>query len=209
MNNRFSNTQSTTKRHRVFVSYYHKDDEKYRDRFERLFSDIHDRYDSESVKMGDIDDTKHSTKRIHQIIREDYLRNSTVTVVLVGARTWKRKFVDWEIGSSIRHTESNHRSGLLGILLPTYQISSDVPHTDRRRTADTLHSAPYDPHTIPPRLHENIECGFAKIYKWSKDPDTVQAWIHEAFKRRDKNPPPHNSRDLFKDNRPRSQERWE
>lgn len=184
----------TSQRHRVFVSYYHDDDQDYRNYFERLFSDIHDRYVSESVKMDDIDDTNLSTDRIRQIIRDKFLRNSTVTVVLVGAHTWQRKFVDWEIGSSIRQTQYNSRSGLLGILLP--------PHPDSGRGA-------YTPGIIPPRLHDNIECGFAKLYDWSDDPDTVQKWIHDAFNRRHEDPPPDNSRDSFGNNRPLWQEGWQ
>lgn len=115
---------------------------------------------SESVEMGDIDDTKLSTDRIRQIIRDDYLRKSTVTVVLVGKHTWQRKFVDWEIGSSLRHTEKNKRSGLLGILLPTH------PDSGRDR---------YTAGFIPPRLHDNIACGFAKLYNWNEDPDIAQS----------------------------------
>lgn len=196
MNNRqhFSNTQHTSQRHRVFVSYYHAEDQGYRERFERLFSDIHDIMVSESVEIGDINPDL-NTETIRQKIRDEYLRDSTVTVVLVGAHTWQRKFVDWEIGSSIRHTEKNPRSGLLGMILPTYPRPIGEP-------------TKYNPYTIPPRLYDNIQCGYAKIYNWSNDPDTVQSWIHEAFKRRDKNPPPDNSRDSFKNNRPLSQERW-
>lgn len=183
-------TPHTSKRHRVFVSYYHAEDQGYRECFEGLFSDIYDRYVSKSVKMGNIDPNL-KTETIHQKIRDEYLRDSTVTVVLVGAHTWQRKFVDWEIGSSLRQTAYNSRSGLLGILLPT--------HPDAGR--DT-----YTPGIIPPRLHDNIQCGFAKIKRWSHDPDTVQSWIHEAFNRRDKNPPPDNSYPSLKNNR--SGDRW-
>ena len=179
-------------RHKVFVSYYHAEDQGYRERFELLFSDIHDIMVSESVEIGDID-PYFKTETIRQKIRDEYLRDSTVTVVLVGAHTWQRKFVDWEIGSSIRRTEYNSRSGLLGILLPTYPKPSN-PIYD------------YYIHTIPPRLYDNIQCGFAEIYNWSDDPDTVQSWIHDAFKRRNENPPPDNSRDSFINNR--SGERW-
>ncbi len=180
-------------RHRVFVSYYHDEDQDYREAFEHLFSDIHDIYVSESVEMGDIDPNL-NTETIYQIIRDDYLRDSTVTVVLVGAHTWQRKFVDWEIGSSIRDTQYNPRSGLLGILLPTYPGPPDKPNS-------------YYIHTIPPRLHDNIKigCGFAKMHKWSNNPDEVQRWIHDAFKRRTEILPD-NSRDSFANNR--SDERW-
>ena len=58
MNNRqpLSNTQCSSQRPRVFVSYYHKDDQGYRDHFEQLFSNIHDIMASESVEIGNIDD---------------------------------------------------------------------------------------------------------------------------------------------------------
>ena len=175
------NRYQVNNRHRVFASYYHAEDQDYRERFELLFSDIHDIMVSESVEIGDIDPYL-NTETIRQKIRDEYLRDSTVTAVLVGSHTWQRKFVDWEIGSSIRHTEKNKRSGLLGIMLPTHRDSG----RDR-----------YTAGFIPPRLHDNIACGFAKLYNWSDDPHTVQSWIHDAFKRRTEITPD-NSRDSFK-----------
>lgn len=178
-------------RHKVFVSYYHCEDQYYRQIFEGWFSDIYDIMVSNSVQMGGIDPNL-PPDRIRQIIRDDYLRDSTVTVVLVGAHTWQRKHVDWEIGSSIRDTQYNSRSGLLGILLPTYPRLLSNPND-------------YYPYTIPPRLHDNIKCGFAKIYNWSDNSHHVQSWIHDAFVQRD-NILPDNSYTSFKNNR--SGERW-
>ncbi len=177
-------------RHKVFVSYHHDNDQKYRDLFEGLFSDIHDIIVSKSVQIGDIDPNL-KTDTIRQKIRDEYLRDSTVTVVLIGAETWKRKHVDWEIGASIRNTEYNPRSGLMGILLPTYP----KPYGPNK----------YNPYTIPPRLYGNIQCGFAEIYNWSDNPNIVQSWIHQAFNRR-KKIDPDNSYDSFVNNR--SGERW-
>ena len=162
-----------------------------RERFELLFSDIHDIMGSESVEIGDIDPYL-KTETIRQKIRGEYLQDSTVTVVLVGPHTWQRKFVDWEIGSSIRATKNNSRSGLLGIILPTYPRPPGKP-------------THYYFHTIPPRLHDNIQCGFAEIQGWSNDPDQVQSWIHDAFLRR-KEKQPDNSYPSFKKNR--SGARW-
>ena len=178
-------------RHKVFVSYHHDNDQEYRDNFESLFSDIFDIMVSQSVQFGDIDPNL-KTETIRQKIREEYLRDSTVTVVLVGAETWKRKHVDWEIGMSIRQTQHSSRSGLLGILLPTYPRPHGEPYK-------------YDPCTIPPRLHYNIECKFATIYNWDTTPDLVQSWIHDAFERRD-SIDPDNSYPSFVNNR--SGERW-
>lgn len=217
MNNRnpFRPAARTSHRHRVFVSYYHYEDQRYRDHFERLFSDIHDILVSESVEIGDIDPNL-KTETIHQKIRDEYLRDSTVTVVLIGAHTWQRKFVDWEIGSSIRKTPRSSRSGLLGILLPSspnppglfsaLNNARSNPYNDIKTVYCNGRPICYDYRRIPPRLHDNIECGFATLHNWSDDPDTVQSWIHEAFKRRNEEPPPDNSRDSFKHNR--SGERW-
>ena len=192
-NNPVGFTNQKNERHKVFVSYYHREDQGYRNKFETLFSAIYDILVSKSVEIGDIDPNL-KTETIRQKIRDEYLQDSTVTVVLVGANTWRRKHVDWEIGSSIRDTPKNPRSGLLGILLPTYPRPPSRPHD-------------YYIYTIPPRLHDNIECGFAKIYGWSEDPNTVQSWIDDAFKlRKSTEILPHNSRASFKKNR--SGEGW-
>ena len=142
--------------------------------------------ESRSVQDRDIDpNTK--TETVRQIIRDDYLQDSTVTVVLIGTETWKRKHVDWEISASISHTKASDRSGLIGIFLPT--------HPDYGRDK-------YNPYIIPPRLHRNAKCKYAKLYHWNTNPNVVQAWIHEAFKRRkQKNLNPHNSDPLFGKNR--------
>jgi len=146
---------------------------------------------SKSVQMGDIN-LNIQTDTIRQKIRDEYLRDSTVTIVLIGSETWKRKHVDWEIGASIRSTQYNSRSGLLGILLPSYVRPYNAPNN-------------YQDFTIPPRLNDNIKCGFAKIYNWSENPLTIQDWIHEAFKQRNIINP-NNSYPSFVNNR--SGDRW-
>jgi hypothetical protein len=178
-----------TQRHKVFVSYHHANDQRYRDAFEKLFANHYDIMVSKSVQVGDIDPNL-NTDTIRQKIRDEYLRDSTVTVVLVGTQTWQRKHVDWEIGSSIRDTKFNPRSGLLGILLPTYP-------------RDSMNG--FNPYTIPPRLYYNIECGFAKCYYWNTDPNIVQGWIHTAFLNRN-DVSPNNSYQSFGNNR--TGDRW-
>ena len=179
-----------TPRHKVFVSYHHANDQAYKNAFEEIFTNTYDILVSKSVKIGDID-VNLKTETIRQKIRDDYLRDSTVTVVLIGSQTWQRKHVDWEIGSSIRHTQYNSRSGLIGIILPTY------PRANKNG---------YNKYTIPPRLSDNIDCGFAKIYNWSTNPSTVSQWIHEAFDRRFEITPD-NSYPSFANNR--SSDQWQ
>lgn len=54
----------------------------------------------QSVPTGDISDGV-SDEYIRELIRDEYLRDSTVTIVLVGTETARRKHVDWEIYSSM------------------------------------------------------------------------------------------------------------
>ncbi len=175
-----------TQRHKVFASYHHANDQDYRNGFDRMCENV---IVSRSVDIGDIDPNL-KTETIRQKIRDEYLRDSSVTVVLIGSQTWQRKHVDWEISSSIRHTQKNPRSGLLGIFLPT--------HPDYG--ADK-----YNRYTIPPRLSDNVACEYAKVYGWVDDPSLIQEWIHHAYLRKDK-VNPDNSRDLFGKNH--SGPRW-
>ena len=169
------------KRHNVFISYFHRDDQEYKDRFVRMMGDC---IIDKSVNFGAIDDNNAPTEATLQRIREDYIAQVSVTVVLIGSCTWQRKYVDWEIGASLRCTATNPRSGLLGILLPGH------PNSGTRQC---------NPRLIPPRLADNWgeDNSFASIYDWTTDADMVDEWIHAAFLRRRKEPPPNNSRHPF------------
>lgn len=171
-------------RHNVFISYHNANDRFYRDQFEQLFSETYELMISKSVQDGDIAENENADN-VQRIIRDHYLRDSTVTVVLIGTETWKRKHVDWEIASSIRETKHSSRSGLIGLLLPS---RSDY------------NTGSYTKNTIPPRLYDNLQNGFAKIYNWDTRPDFIHQIIHEAFLRRN-TILPINSRPLFKNNR--------
>ena len=155
-------------RHKVFVSYHHANDQGYRNFFEAMFTVLSNVLVTKSVQIGELSPLL-SDDYVRQKIRDDYLRDSTVTVVLVGTQTWQRKHVDWEISSSIRQTLRSSRSGLLGILLPTHP-SFSTPQ--------------YDEGLVPPRLAHNVRCGFARIYNWSNNAGEVRQWIHAAFERR-------------------------
>jgi hypothetical protein len=174
--------------HKVFISF-HSADLVYKERFEKLFHDTFGVIISRSVDTGDIDNNL-LTDTVRQKIRDEYLRDSSVTVVLIGERTWQRKHVDWEISSSLRDTEFNPRSGLLGILLPTYP-----GYLENK----------YVKYTIPPRLAGNLASEYGNIYRWSEDPYSIQKWVHDAYNRK-QTILPDNSFPCFVNNR--SGERW-
>jgi hypothetical protein len=84
---------SEEQKHKVFVSYYHNDDEKWRNKFDSLFEDI---IVPKSVKPDDID-SDNSDEYVKQLIRDNYIIDSSVIVVLIGEKTWGRKHIDWEM----------------------------------------------------------------------------------------------------------------
>ena len=64
--------------------------------------------------------------------------------------------------------------GLLGILLLNYNTHYGIQY------------GKFNHRSIPPRLSDNTRKGYANIYDWSDNPQTVQAWIHTAFENRNK-----------------------
>jgi hypothetical protein len=102
--------------HKVFISYHHLNDQGYKEALVR-FGEENNIFIDGSVDTGDISDDLPS-QTIRQIIRDDYLRDSTVTIVLVGASTRGRKHIDWEIYSSMINGQRNKRSGIIAITLP-------------------------------------------------------------------------------------------
>lgn len=172
---------NATPTHKVFVSF-HEQDIRYKEAFVRMMGK---RVVDRSVDTGNIDDTGLKTDTVRQKIRDEYIRDATVTIVLIGPCTWQRKHVDWEIGSSLRDTRLNSRCGLLGILLPNHPN-----HKTRKRGL----------HLMPPRLADNSKGDdpYALLYRWPEPwaPAKIAEWIHRAFVRR-KGVSPNNKRDSF------------
>lgn len=174
-------------RHRVFISYHH-DDQQYVDDFVEVFDKERDVFITRAVGvMSDDIINSTDTDYVMRRIRELYLTDSTVTIVLIGKCTWTRRYVDWEIASTLRNDLDNKRSGLLAITLPS--ITDD------------------EYKKLPPRFEDNWNHstkgnGYAAWYKYPSSGDQLAACIEEAFQGRDSLASLiDNSRDLFGYNR--------
>ena len=118
--------------HKVFISHHHDNDQGYKEKLVE-FGERYSIFVDRSVDTGDIPD-EWTDQKIRREIRDRYLRDSTVTVVLVGRETRRRKHVDWEIHSSMYDGSVNRRSGIVVINLPG--ISDDrftAPHGDEEK----------------------------------------------------------------------------
>ena len=105
------------------------------------------------------------TDYIMDKIREKYLTDSTVTLVMVGKCTWSRRFVDWEVYSSLRNDRNNRRNGLLAIELPS-RGEGALP----ARVADNV-----------TRDASNNDTGYARFNVYPATSSSLRAWIEDAF----------------------------
>lgn len=103
---------------KVFISYHHEYDQWAKDYLARISRET-GCFEDKSVNTGDIADDGRSSQAIREIIRDEYLRDTEVTVLLCGAKTIGRKHIDWELKSSMINANFNCRSGILIILLPS------------------------------------------------------------------------------------------
>ncbi len=172
----------TIPKHKVFISYHHSNDQAYKEGL--IESDI---FIDASVDTGDIDEGL-SDQAIRQKIRDEYLKDSSVTIVLVGTETKNRKHVDWEIYSSMYDGQVNKKSGVLVINLPSTGCTNfTAAHGDEEKKAlypstsswttlknrsDYEKRYPY----VPPRIIDNLLKNGAKVSvtNWDNIADDAQ-----------------------------------
>lgn len=150
-------------RRKVFISYHRTDTDEVR-AFVEAATDTHDIFIHRAAAMMpqdiiDSDDTDYVMRRV----REDYLEDSTVTLVLVGRCTWARRFCDWEIQSSLRSGPQTTPNGLLGIVLPSAAQN------------------PIAPNRLSINLGTQQALGYARWYHYPQTADALTGWIEDAF----------------------------
>lgn len=127
-------------RRKVFVSYHHGGDQNYYDEFSRFF---HDQYeavrDNSLERLIQSDDTEYVMRQI----REQYITGTSCTIVLIGAQSHERKYLDWEIKATL---DKCH--GLVGIVLPTHA---------KNPTGEII---------VPDRFLDNHKTGYAVWAHW-------------------------------------------
>lgn len=151
-------------RHRCFISFHHADEVEVK----TFIETFEDAFIPQVLGVSDEDDFIDSddTDYVMDQIREKYLTTSTVTIVLIGKCTWARRYVDWEVYSTLRNDKNNRRSGLVAFTLPS--------------------AANYSGKKLPPRVDDNVNDadGYARWYKYPKSEENLRSCIDEAFNAR-------------------------
>ena len=111
-------------RHKVFISF-HNDDKDFKEYLVQLTEYNPETKKSQSIfddySVGDIDDSKMSDEEVRIKIRDEFIKEATVLVLLCGKETKYRKFVDWELHAAMYDTEKNPKLGIVVINLPTIE----------------------------------------------------------------------------------------
>ncbi len=162
--------------HRVFISYHHQNDQIYKDALVKWACENGVFIDG-SVDTGDISDDL-PDQTIRKIIRDEYLRDTTVTILLCGTETAKRKHVDWELYSSMIDGAVNKKSGIIVINLPsvncTYYTANHAgekenvfPQTKKWTTLDRAGYESRYPY-MPKRIIDNLANGaLISVINWT------------------------------------------
>lgn len=149
-------------RRKCFISYYSGDRSEV-DQFLRDFGDV---FIPKAIGVSDGDDFINSsdTTYVMSRLRERYLGDSTVTICLLGGCTHSRRYIDWELKTTLRQGEYTP-NGLIGIVLPSLGNSAHLPD----------------------RFKENWKqdgTGYALYKSYPTSKTDLKGWIEEAFRRR-------------------------
>ena len=150
-------------RRKVFISHYGEDRREV-DAFIRTFSSV---FIPKVLGANNNDNFINSTDTnyVMQRIRELYLQDSTVTIVLLGTCTHSRRYIDWEIKSSLRQGDFTP-NGLMGIVLPSSNNSVFLP--------DRLKNNWNSDHT---------NC-YARYWSYPSTSQQLYGWIEDAHQAR-------------------------
>jgi len=189
--------------HKVFTSYHHEKDQFYKEELLRLNNNYGNPiFMDKSVDTGDISEKLPDTE-IREKIRDDYLRDSTVTILLLGTETKYRKHIDWELYSSMYNGKENKRSGILVINLPTIEHCFSII-AERGEEEKRLYSSNYSwcniskrkefeeryPH-MPERIIDNLinPKAHISVTNWSEivaNPEILKSLIDLTYRDRTK-----------------------
>lgn len=135
---------------KVFISYHHANDQFWMNQFSNTFCDGYDVFSDNSLDRQVESDDVDYLARVCR----DNIYGTSVTIVLCGTETGLRKFVDWEIDYTL-----SCEHGLLGILVPGVTVQQV---------------------SIPLRLLDNIESGYAGFMYYPTDAASLRSAIERA-----------------------------
>jgi hypothetical protein len=151
-------------RRKCFISYYGGDTNEV-NTFVNDFSDV---FIAKVIGVTEGDDfiDSNDSDYVMKRIREKYLGDSTVTICMIGSCTHSRRYIDWELKSTLRQGAYTP-NGLIGIILPSLGNSSHLP----QRFKENWNK-------------EDESKGYALYRSYPTSKDQLKGWIDSAFEKR-------------------------
>lgn len=107
-------------------------------------------------------------------IREDYLRDSTVTVFLIGTRSaeilgsWEQQYIKGELQASLFNGGGNTKSGILGVVLPDMKAAVFCGKYDCWKCGGSHNTVKINDNTVIKEFSYNYYIPHEKC-AWSED----------------------------------------
>lgn len=190
--------------HKCFISYK-KEDLYYREKIDKLF------YKGNVINKGlDTVIESEDGDYIMRKIREDYLKDSTVTLFLIGEHSSENEgidvdgrdinyFIKKELQSSLYNRSGNTRNGILGVVIPSmydriYKGEYTCSTCGQKHSCVAINDS-----TVVKEFSENYYlephsgCGWSEderyciLVKWDDFFVNPEKYINEAFEKRNSN----------------------
>jgi len=159
LSRKLAETEDQSARHKCFLAHHAEDAEEVLAFVEEFEEVIIPR--SIGVQNDNFIDS-HDDGYVMTRIRQEYLGDTTVTIVLLGQCTWARKYIDWETYSSLRQSSMSTRNGLMSVRLPSGAGAK-----------------------FPARLAENLKNesrdGYARAWKFPSTDTILHSRVQDAF----------------------------
>lgn len=148
---------------RIFISYHHKREQNLKNELSNLIYKLGDYYEikDNSVNIGDIDPNL-PDKIIYRTIREQFVKDTNITIVILGKHTKCRKHIDREIGSSLSRYGSFSRrseSSLIILLTDDFIKENKMNHEFDNKDYSYLISE----QNSGQRIYNNVKNGYAVV----------------------------------------------
>jgi DNA-dependent RNA polymerase auxiliary subunit epsilon len=180
--------------HKCFISFK-TEDMPYKEAIQKLNLDLIDKSLDEAIDSDNED-------YIMQVIRRDYLSDSTVTIHLIGANSGEhlgyneQKYIKRELQASLYDGEYNTRNGILGIVLPSVydrvytgsgaclSCTTSISYVNINDST-TVREFNYNYYLPHGKCHHTEEDRYCVLVKWDDFIVNPSLFIEQAFAKRD------------------------
>ena len=188
--------------HKCFISYK-KEDKYYREEIDKLFDD------RDVINKGlDTVINSEDGDYIMKKIRDDYLKDSTVTLFLIGQHSSENEGVDYlgqdknyfikkELQSSLYNRQGNTRNGILGVVIPSMYNSIYKGEYTCQSCGKSHNHVAINDNTVIKEFSENYYlkphsgCAWSEderycvLVKWDDFIINPEKYINKAYEKRD------------------------